>query len=224
MISRSHSIACVRSGFGIVAVATLLYGCSSESGTDISDLWKIAKISLGSDDQEVTLQQAASTPYASIGVRLGKNPQQILVLASDNGQQQLWTSAARIAVLTQNGRVIRTAGLPKNLSGFAPRAGQQIAPIAGNSVSYLADFADMGAYSIEVSCHAVAAGAESINILGATINADHVDEECLAPKIGWAFTNSYWVDPSGKITWRSIQYFHPETDPLEIVTLRPIAG
>lgn len=204
------------------AAAILLCGCSSESGMDFSDLWQIAKLSVGSDDQKVTLQQAAAIPYASISASLGNNPQQILVLASNNGKQQLWTSASRIAIMIQNGRVIRTSGLPQNLSGFTPH-GTTLVPAAGNSMSYIADFTDIGAYSIEISCHTVSSTTQSIIVLGANVQADRIEEDCVAPKIDWTFTNIYWIDPAGITVWRSIQYFHPKSDPLEIETLRPVA-
>lgn len=203
------------------AAAIFLCGCSSESGLDFSDVWQIAKMSVGSDDQKVTLQQAAAIPYASISVSLGKNPQQILVLGSNNGQQQLWTSASRIAVMIQNGRVTRTSGLPQNLSGFTPHDIMHV-PAAGNSMSYIADFADIGAYSIEISCHTISSTAQSIIVLGANIQADRIEEYCVAPKIDWTFTNIYWIDPAGITVWRSIQHFHPKSDPLEIETLRPV--
>lgn len=205
------------------AAAILLCGCSSENGMDFSDVWQIAKMSVGSDDQNVTLQQAAAIPYASISVSLGKNPQQILVLASNNGQQQLWTSASRIAVMIQNGRVIRTSGLPQNLSGFTPHDIMRV-PAAGSSVSYIADFADIGAYSVEISCRTSSSTTQSIVVLDSNIQADRIEEECVAPKIDWTFTNIYWIDPAGITIWRSIQYFHPKSDPLEIETLRPVAG
>ncbi len=224
MISPRLSIARLRDGVCIVLIASFLSGCSSESGMDFSDLWQVAKMSIGSDNQKVTLQQAASIPYASIGISVGENPQQILVLASANSQQQLWTSASRIAIMTEAGRIVRTAGLPQNLSGYTSRTGQQASPAGGTSISYLVDFADIGAYSVEVSCRATSISSQSITILGTDIQTERIDEQCLAPNIGWSFTNRYWIDPTSKTVWRSIQYIHPKSEPIAIDTLRPIAG
>ncbi len=49
-------------------------------------------------------------PYASMGWRLNGGPQNIIVLASDSGQEQMWTSAARIVIVTKDGRIKRTGG------------------------------------------------------------------------------------------------------------------
>ena len=216
-------------GFLLLAMglAFTLCGCSSDPGSGWSQMVDLAKASFNRSDS-VSLQQAASVPYASIGVRLGDGQQIMLVLASDSGQTQLWTSKAHVAISTRAGRIIETAGLPKNLSAtvFAGLSDPLPALLRQAMVRPVpevrdVDFQDLSKYSVPIRCRLVAGNPDRIVILGHAILAQRFEEHCQSAELDWSFTNSFWADRAGFV-WKSIQHIHPDSDPLEIEVLRPL--
>ena len=80
----------------LVATLLLLSGCDSTGTSDYSlyDQALRQGISAGiGSEPRITKDQAAQVPYASIGYRVDDGAEQLLVLATDSGGDQLWTSA-----------------------------------------------------------------------------------------------------------------------------------
>ena len=209
-----------------LGVVFALSGCATDS--DYSEYYQLVKQSIAHSfgNESVDREQAAAIPYASLGYRLNDGPQNILVLATDTNGQQLWTSSSHVVLLTQDGRVIRTAGLPHDLGALTPMRGPTLpAPataLEGPSLNNLAaDFPETGNYSVPVACRLAAKGRETINILGQPIATIRVDEDCESAKPNWRFRNSYWLDAESKFVWRSLQHIHPKGDALQIEIFRP---
>ncbi len=199
-------------------------GCTSFDQSDYGQLFHYARRAWSGGGDTVELQQAAAVPYASIAIRIGDGPQQMLLLASDAGGNRLWTSSSHIVVATHDGRIVRTVGLTRNLSGltFAPLAAGQSSGFAVQPAqTLLADFSDLNTYSVPIICHAHAVGARTITILGQSIRTDRVNEDCRSQALNWSFVNSYWLDPASGLVWRSIQHIHPDFATVVIETLRP---
>jgi hypothetical protein len=79
-----------------LAAVLLLTACSSDSGDSYSTYFRAVRQSLttGFAKQKVTLKQAAAVPYASMGWSLNGGNENLIVLATDNGHELMWTSAA----------------------------------------------------------------------------------------------------------------------------------
>jgi hypothetical protein len=200
----------------------LLSACSADS--DYGAYWQVLK--QGFSGGAITRDQAANVPYASLGYRLNDGPQILLVLATDTNGEQLWTSKAHIVLLTQDGRIKRTTGLSHNLGALTPlRSISLPAPataLQGPSTNnFSADFPDIAAYGVSVSCRMTRQGSETIDILGQALATARVDEECVSEKPRWHFRNTYWLDPESGFVWRSLQHIHPHGDTLEIEIFRP---
>lgn len=210
----------------VAALASLwaLSGCSSDGQNDWSALWVAGKQSFSGVSSLVSLQQAAAIPYATLGVRIGGGPQQLLILAADNGRDRLWTSAAHVAIATHDGRITRTSGLPPDLSGHVSVGSQVESWTVPHAYRWNADFEDLNRYSVTVTCRVVPIANEDIEILGQKLAVLRVNEDCRAEQIGWTFQNVYWVDPVTGRVWRSKQTVHPDGDSLEIELLRPPAS
>ena len=203
-----------------VCAAGLLTSCT-DIGGDLPSIYQVAK-NLWQNSSEVPLREAAATPYASIGVRVGGNDQFMLVMATQTNGQQLWTSDARVAITTRDGRIVRTAGFGRDLSGlnYTGNGGD-----SGGRIVWQADFADLGLYSIPVTCRRGASKDESIVVLGTALHTRRIEEACTADssQIKWSYTNIFWLDPENGLAWRSLQYVHPKLPPFEITVLRPPA-
>jgi len=205
--------------------ALLLAGCSSENDTGWQQIYEAGQMMFAGDAGTITLKQAASVPYASMGVRVGGGPEQMVVLASGGGAGQLWTSAAHIAIETRGGRIIRTSGFEYNLSAVA--GGDPLAAFADPNAparedTRQADFRDMNLFAVTLHCHIESKGADPVTILGAVIKTHRIEEICKSEKPDWSFTNIFWMDASG-LVWKSVQHIHPDLDPLTTEILRPPA-
>lgn len=210
----------------LLAAALALSGCSSEGGTGWQQFYDAAKMSFSSSGNSVTLDQAASIPYASIGVRVGDGPEQILVLAADMQGGRLWTSSAHIALSTRGGRIVRSSGLEHNLSGSA--GGAELADFADpdaapREITRLVDLHDLNLFSVTLKCRIEPRGSDPVTILGSEIKTHRVEETCMAERPDWSFTDMFWMDDSGFV-WKSVQHIHPDFDAVTIEILRPPAG
>lgn len=206
-------------------ISLLLAGCAQIGGIQQSDSVRIGELlfhaitGIGSPES-VPRSRVAAVPYASLGVRLGSSDQSMFVLASKSGDDLVWLGGAQLAITTRNGRIVRTAGFVRNLSGF--QAGAKLpAPADGsaNTRNYLYDFADRSWYGIAVSCSTQNLGSERIEIIGVPHETSHWAEDCVAPQIGWNFRNEFWRD-SGGFVWKSRQYVAPGLDPFTLDILR----
>ena len=208
----------------VLAATFALAGCSVLGRGDIKSFYQLSKKVWDGDSLSITLEQAAAVPYASMGVRLGGGPQVMIVLAGDTSGQRLWTSAAKIAITTEDGRIVRTGGLDKNLGGLAPLSDGRDKNGVG-AVRWQADFPDLGLYSVPITCLDRSAGDETIIILGNDIRTRRIEESCGSQdrNLDWSFHNTYWLDPSNGLVWRSVQYVHPGLDSIETEILRPPA-
>jgi hypothetical protein len=148
----------------------------------------------------------------------------MIVLAGDTGGQSLWTSAAKVAITTKDGRIVRTAGFAYNLGGYESR-GDASRKFGTRVVRWQADFPDLNLYSVPIVCQDREAGDETIVILGKDIHTRRIDESCASQvsELNWSFKNTYWVDSESGLVWRSIQHIHPRLDAIEAEILRPPA-
>jgi hypothetical protein len=200
----------------LVAAGLLgLGGCSSTDDSDLGQYYEILRQGFSGTfhTPKVTLKQAAAIPYASMGWRLNDAAQTLIVLATDNGTVQLWTSASHVVLQTSNAHIVRTVGLPHDLTALASADGQDLAPPARAlsgpfSQRRVADFADIGAYNVTITCRTQRMGPQPVGILGKSIATIRVDEKCEAPSLNWSFVNSYWIDQAG-FAWRSRQSIRP---------------
>lgn len=176
------------------------------------------------DSPSVSREEAAAIPYSSIGYRIGSSGQGLLVLASQTGSTFLWTSASHVVIVTEGGRITKTAGFPWNLAATTFRGPDpatdfsQSLPSAANRT---VDFPDLARFEVTVSSTFASAGPETIQILGQPLETLMVVENCACNAMGWRYRNKYWVDRESRFVWKTEQFTHPKLDALQIEVLRP---
>jgi hypothetical protein len=202
-----------------------LAGCAPNS--TYGQYWQATKRAFAGSfgNGSVDRATAAKIPYASIGYRVGGGRQQILVLATDTGGQLLWTAASHVVLVTREGRIVRSVGLPHNIAALNPARGEnpplKAALRQPYQTKWIADFPDSGAYGIAFSCVTASRGPAPVTILGTAIATVRVDENCREAAGRGNFTNSYWLDPQSGLVWRSIQQLDPAGQPIETELFRP---
>ena len=211
--------------------AVLLAACSSDasSSDNYGALLLDKSLNPFAGPRMISREQAAKVSYASIGVRAAGSEQFLLILATTTGDTRLWTSASHIAILTRSWRILRTAGLPKNLTDSVFKDPDPVATGFHQDMANVAfvrnvDFADRNLFGVQISSSFSVPRREDIRILDATIKTIYVQEHCSCPFLDWTFTNEYWADINGTLIWRSVQTIHPDFDPVHIDVMRPPAG
>ena len=209
-------------------VALLLSGCSSDRNSAYHEYGQILGQAFRStfSRTDVPRTSVAAIPYASMGYRINNGDQAVLVLATDNGGDQIWTSSKHIVIQTNAGRITRTVGLPHDLGGTTPQRGQVLTPIAAAlkapfQSARQEDFPELGAYGVTISCSAAARRSERITILEQSITTMRVDEVCQTGTLNRRFVDSYWLDTNTGFAWRSLQHVSPEGETVETEIFRP---
>lgn len=214
-------------GVGLLAGCLALAGCTN-SNNNYSQYFQLMRQSFSQpfNNGAVPREQAASIPYASLGYRLNGDRENLLVLATDTNGDLLWTSASHVVLVTRDGRLIRTVGLPRNIASVTPTLStampppSQVLKSAFTSIRS-ADFPDDGHYSVPIRCTTVNRGRATITILGRALSTIRADENCESSTLGWSFRDSYWVDAQTGFVWRSLQHLTPRGDTVETEVLRP---
>lgn len=213
-------------GPALFTMAVLMSGCSDFAGYQYVQYGKLLDQAWNPPSRKVSLEEAAADPYASIGVEVGGGQQVLLVLATTLSEKRLWTSNSHIVVETQHGRIVSTGGLAKNLSELVaqgPGSPKSALEDPGRPQQFLADFADLGAYSVRVICHPQPPRPARIKILGQSLDTLRITENCSAKALKWDFTDRFWLDPKTNMIWQSVQHVHPNFPAVRIEVLRPAA-
>lgn len=212
----------------ILALATtaVLAGCNSSGHSSYVQYAKMVgqAVNASFNNGSITREQAAKITYASMGYRIDGGSQRIIVLATDTAGELLWTASDHIVLITRDGRLRRSVGLPRDVGGTST-TGSIPAPAAAISAPFTyvrqQDFPGVGLYSLAIECRAVSRGNASIAILGAAIPVIRIDESCRAKSNNWAFTDTYWVDPASGLSWKSLQHIDPGGGTIETEIFRP---
>jgi hypothetical protein len=198
----------------------LLAGCQN---SDLGELAQLAYTSVTSTPPKVTRDQAAAVPFASMGLELGDTAQVLLVLGTETGNELDWFAGDQLFIRTQNGRVVRTVGLPYDLGGLRriDANGSAAQPVFASTARYSFDFPDLGIYDALAQCTTKDDGTATVEIFGSQLPTRHITEHCTVPDMRWNFDNEYWTDPMTGYVWRSSQHIHPESPPLVLQVFRP---
>lgn len=207
-------------GFGLSA-------CSETIDTVVSDLDFSSE-----DDEGVPISRAKvdSIPYASIAAKIGNADKSLIVLGRVNQSELHWITADRISLVTRQGRLVQTAGLPSNLRrtellGPDPLAalGGGRLPAASARLQRLVDLEPPQRYGIMIRSAYEDLGPAAVVIAELEFDTRHVREINETREFDWRFENEYWVDPEHGIVWKSRQHIHPDLPPVEIDLLKPAA-
>lgn len=161
--------------------------------------------------------EARALPYASMEVSVGVSLPSLVVLGFIEGRQLHWVTADRIVLVTEEGRLVQTAGFANDMRVIRQ---QRLPEEGGRRLVVDLDYRDL--YGIEIRCRTVESVAEFLDIRGHGIDAVRSTEVCQAQGVDWDFENTFWSDGAGVI-WKGIQYFSPEAPPLEFSIIKPAA-
>ena len=164
----------------------------------------------------VTEEDLLSNPGKFIRVNIRDlNRWDTAVVAGTNGARTTWIDSAGISVTLENGIVVATRGMPRDLMGAEGGSTWSAIRSGGGTVQRQHDFlTNQDQTSSEVlQCSIVSKGSEGVSRLRQIYPASRFEEICTSS--GLTFTNIYWVNRSG-VMIRSVQAVSPDAGYLQI--------
>lgn len=213
-------------------VALLVTGC--QVVRDLNESWQefgqiVDFVGTSRSDSSVTRATVDVNPFASMGFRYGNSAQAIVSLAQSQSGSLFWASRDGLSIVTKNGRIVRTAGFPSNLTGGKSITRDPLSlPHSPDWSKFplfrIVDFGNDFGYSHRMECGLRDLGKEEITVLGRTFAARKYSEPCQVPTLGWSFENTHWLDVDTGFVWRTRQWISPSHKrPVELEILRPAA-
>jgi hypothetical protein len=138
-----------------------------------------------------------------------------LVAAGSNGPRVTWIGSANLSVTMENGIVVATRGLPRDLMGADASQTWAAIRAGGGTAQRRHDFLDdLDQISARVlQCSIASMGPDPFERREQTYNTTRFEEKCVSDQL--QFTNVYWVNQSGQVV-RSLQAVSPDAGYLQI--------
>lgn len=176
---------------------------------------------------EPTAAEVAAKPYFQMQT-ISREGSAVLILGNVDGTREAWYGAHDVVLFISEGRIVQTTGLSQNLQHLQLPAGNPFArglqtAATPDDYQLTMDWAPGYRYGVQVQAHLVAAGKETIDILGTPHAVLRFDEQLSAPATGFRATNHYWVDPADGFVWKSQQTVAPGIT-LSLLQLKPYRG
>ncbi len=178
--------------------------------------------------QAYTPEAIRKLPYATMGVRVGKSRQALVVLARNVNDDLHWVSTNKVLFVTRHGRLIRTNGLIKDVrttrfgSSDPVQTGLQNISRDESLIRFM-DLRPARDQDQDVPATSVFRVKEEgvITILGRPQPVLRVEEHVSVWRWNWHVNNQYWVDLADGFVWRSRQHLVPQLEELELEIFKP---
>lgn len=211
------------------AVVFFLSACSQQTHS----LYETSKLAIfGQKDVEMTVEKVQSIPYASAYLKVGDGPQAFIVLGAANNQGLRWYTADKSVIVTRNGRVVKTVGLPEDLL-FSSDANtdplQQpksllnaSSPISWTHHEYLNAVNLRSGFTYHSVFQNL--GPQSIVILDQTHASVLIEEQVEVPALNKNYRNYFWLDAKTGRVLKSEQQLTPFGTIMHFTVLKPYEG
>tara|TARA_Y100001935_G_scaffold182112_1_gene150868 strand:+ start:5857 stop:6516 length:660 start_codon:yes stop_codon:yes gene_type:complete len=211
-----------------IIIISLLVSCAkfdtSRVAPGYSEAFQAIRTAIfGYEDNLISKDIVLNIPYASALMNIGKGPKGLIILEERLADKNVWISADNVYIVTQNGRIVETRGLPNNLVEI------KLPPFESSFLALEEDIDYFYFYSydfpklnnLRVRAKISIKGSEEVNLLMGKRELTLINEELENEYLGWSVVNKYWVDENFVI-WKSIQNISPKLPPVMIeVTKKP---
>lgn len=209
-----------------IVLAIGLSGCGESAMRDVGTAFRY--LTTGIPDVPITRAGINKLPYATISAKIGRRgPRSILVLWTDNDGDLMWLSADDAGIITRDGRVIQTVGLPSTIrhtafSGTDPVSGGLHRISNAATISREVEFAVGDRIeTVQIDSRFVVEGLRKIVIAEIEFDTILIKEFNRSLTTNWSFENFYWVDPVDGFVWQSTQTISRDFGPIAISVLKP---
>ena len=180
------------------------------------------KLLVYGDDSSIAPEVIKEIPYASMLVKIGNGPKALMILEKISDDEYTWVSADEIYLVTRNGRIIKTAGLPNNLKEIiSPFNGWNSELFRINDFVSYKTFTDPPLNNLKVVSNYFLNNPAEEDLLFGSKTLKLIEEEIYSGEVGWSETNKYWLD-NDNFVWKSVQHISPKLPEIYIeITKKP---
>ncbi len=193
----------------VLIVASIISSCSGISYQQVYPLLKQATV--GAPELIITQEFINKKKYSFIKARFGKGRPVIMILVdADDSNILKWISSEGEMLYTLNGKVIRSYGLPYNISYLRNVSPRFNAPGLNTPLKLMNPDAYVTNNLIPVS-----EGVETLNFINPIKVKKYIVRSSIN-ELNWFKDNIYYVDQNTKNVVKTTQYLHPNLPKLEI--------
>lgn len=188
----------------------------------------------GVDDVSLTAQKIIELPYASSFVRINGGAKLFMVLAfaepnpATGAMQLKWLSSDKAMIVTENGRIVKTLGLPQfNLTEINTTPSTSLPSLAAImqkqtiwSAHYDWTIGEQYLFNYHATITPILRGETRLKNTVWEKKVTEIVEVVSIPSLGDTFTNQYWVDNELNVV-KSHQYLGPNMIGIEMTVLKP---
>ncbi|MEH6671624.1 YjbF family lipoprotein [Halopseudomonas sp.] len=182
------------------------------------------KLAISGPEPVITTDVVNNLGRPSLVARMAQS-EALLVRASQFRLISEWHGREQ-ALVTHNGRLIQTAGVPENGDLIAPLLPNDpflgdLRQADGVEVTRLIDMPDRYLTGVPQQARYRVREIETIEVMGEERQLQRVEEAIRMPALGIRETNLYWVDPDTGRVIASRQFLVPELPPLFLTEVAP---
>ncbi|WP_373636804.1 YjbF family lipoprotein [Yoonia sp. BS5-3] len=138
-----------------------------------------------------------------------------MVPAATNGARVTWVDSENNTVTLENGIIVATRGLPRDIMGASANGTWAAIRAGGGNAQRTHEFLDDNDQISQelLQCSIDFKGADTVNRLSQSLNSRKFEEICRGETL--QLTNIYWLNGSGQLL-RSLQAISPDAGYLQI--------
>lgn len=175
----------------------------------------------------LTAAELQKIPYAVIYGQLDDGPQAVIVLGYIHGAERQWLTAQGESLTTKHGRLVRSAGLAKNLAslnfdGIDPLT-LPLAQLDGATAHGTVDIMPTYQFGEQFTSTFSVRDERSVMLGPKQKTLTLVEERFDIPALEYHAVNRFWMDKKG-LVWKSEQAPAPSLPTFRITLLKAFSG
>jgi len=173
----------------------------------------IYRSAFGFPEELVSQEDYDSYNYSFAKAKFGKGKTVTLILSSVDNKKFNWVGSDGIKLVTQNGRIIQTFGLPNDMQIITDKNRKNI--VDGDIFFEVINFKNPVLLNANLKSSIKFYQTENYLLHDNKISSNVFHENISITKIGWKKKNIYYLDQNHN-PLKTIQYIHPFLDEISI--------
>ena len=207
----------------LLLLCLLLQACT-QTQKGLSETARLAF--LGEDDIQLTNDQVANLPYASMYLRLDGGQQIFVVLGFKEDGQLKWITRDKAMIVTQHGRLVKTQGLADNLTEVTNLDRDPLRdPLRmseGASWQRTLGWTEKGQLRAGTAVsHFTRQKDEVLHLAGKPVACRVWQEDVELKESGKSWRNTFWIDTTSGTVRKAVQMLGADYFPVETTILKP---
>lgn len=196
----------------IILPLLLITSCAQLPISYVDTPMTIYRAMFGYPNESISNNTYDSYEYSFAKVRFGKGKSAIMILASIDNDLYTWIGSDGVQIITSNGRIVKTDGLPNNIHILQTE--DRRSSIAGHFFEVV-NFDNPVLLNSNLESLVSFKNYADYEYLENSLKAQAFHEAIAIDSIGWKEHNYYYFDTQNKAL-KTSQFIHPFLDKIEM--------